>query len=78
MFKLFIRRPILSAVISVIFVCLGVLAIVSLPITQYPDIVPPSVTYHAVSGHRAAFCYGYCPLYGCQCRCYDKDCSNSA
>ena len=47
MFKLFIRRPILSAVISVIFVCLGVLAIVSLPITQYPDIVPPSVTVTA-------------------------------
>ncbi len=47
MFKLFIRRPILSAVISVIIVCLGVLAIVSLPITQYPDIVPPSVTVTA-------------------------------
>ena len=44
MFKLFIRRPILSAVISVIIVCLGGLALVSLPITQFPDIVPPSVT----------------------------------
>lgn len=44
MFKLFIRRPILSAVISVIIVCLGALALVSLPITQFPDIVPPSVT----------------------------------
>lgn len=47
MFKLFIRRPILSAVISVIIVCLGALAIVSLPITQLPDIVPPSVTVTA-------------------------------
>ena len=47
MFKLFIRRPILSAVISVIIVCLGALAIVSLPITQFPDIVPPSVTVTA-------------------------------
>ena len=47
MFKLFIQRPILSAVISVIIVCLGVLAIVSLPITQFPDIVPPSVTVTA-------------------------------
>lgn len=47
MFKMFIRRPILSAVISVIFVCLGALAIVSLPITQFPDIVPPSVTVTA-------------------------------
>lgn len=47
MFKLFIQRPILSAVISVIIVCLGFLAIVSLPITQFPDIVPPSVTVTA-------------------------------
>ena len=47
MFKLFIKRPILSAVISVIIVCLGALSIVSLPITQFPDIVPPSVTVTA-------------------------------
>lgn len=47
MFKLFIKRPILSGVISVIFICLGVLAISSLPVTQFPDIVPPSVTVTA-------------------------------
>ena len=47
MFKLFIRRPILSAVLSVIIVCLGALSITSLPITQFPDIVPPSVTVTA-------------------------------
>ncbi len=47
MFKLFIKRPILSAVISVIIVCLGCLSVVSLPITQFPDIVPPSVTVTA-------------------------------
>ena len=47
MFKLFIRRPILSAVLSVIIVCLGALSISSLPITQFPDIVPPSVTVTA-------------------------------
>ena len=53
MFKLFIRRPILSAVISVIIVCLGALALVSLPITQFPDIVPPSVTvcHQRCTGH---------------------------
>ena len=34
MFKLFIKRPILSAVLSVIIVCLGALSITSLPITQ--------------------------------------------
>ena len=37
MFKLFIKRPILSGVISVIIVCLGVLSILTLPITQFPD-----------------------------------------
>ena len=47
MYKLFIKRPILSGVISVIFICLGALAINSLPITQFPDIVPPSVTVTA-------------------------------
>ncbi len=47
MFKLFIKRPILSGVISVLIVCLGLLAISSLPITQFPDIVPPSVTVTA-------------------------------
>ena len=47
MFKLFIKRPILSGVISVLIVCLGLLAITSLPITQFPDIVPPSVTVTA-------------------------------
>lgn len=47
MFKRFISRPILSAVISVLITCLGLLAIQSLPITQFPDIVPPSVTVTA-------------------------------
>ena len=47
MFEIFIRRPILSGVISVVIVFLGLLAINSLPITQFPDIVPPSVTVTA-------------------------------
>lgn len=47
MFKIFIKRPILSGVISVIFICLGAMAINTLPITQFPDIVPPSVTVTA-------------------------------
>ena len=47
MSKLFIKRPILSGVISVLFICLGALAISTLPITQFPDIVPPSVTVTA-------------------------------
>ncbi|MCD8032427.1 MAG: efflux RND transporter permease subunit [Bacteroides sp.] len=39
----FINRPVLSTVISIIIVILGVLGLVSLPITQYPDIAPPTV-----------------------------------
>ncbi len=44
MFTLFIKRPILSFVISVFFVLLGLLALYTLPVTQYPDIAPPAVT----------------------------------
>lgn len=39
----FINRPVLSTVISVLIVILGFLGLVSLPITQYPDIAPPTV-----------------------------------
>lgn len=44
MFTNFINRPVLSLVISIFIVILGVLAMVDLPITQYPDIAPPAVT----------------------------------
>ena len=47
MLDLFIKRPILSTVISVFITLLGLLALTSLPITQFPDIVPPSVTVEA-------------------------------
>ena len=47
MLELFIRRPILSTVISVFITLLGILALTSLPITQFPDIVPPAVTVTA-------------------------------
>lgn len=47
MVELFIRRKVLSLVISIFFVLLGVLAIFQLPITQFPDIVPPSVIVQA-------------------------------
>ncbi|MCU0382927.1 MAG: efflux RND transporter permease subunit [Cyclobacteriaceae bacterium] len=43
MFQKFIERPILSLVISLFFLLLGLIALTSLPITQYPDIVPPTV-----------------------------------
>ncbi len=39
----FINRPVLSTVISILIVILGVLGLISLPISQYPDIAPPTV-----------------------------------
>ncbi len=43
MLKTFIERPVLSTVISIIIVILGILGLTALPITQYPDIAPPTV-----------------------------------
>ena len=39
----FINRPVLSTVISILIVILGVLGLVSLPVSQYPDIAPPTI-----------------------------------
>lgn len=39
----FINRPILSTVISIFMVILGILGLLFLPITQYPDIAPPTI-----------------------------------
>lgn len=47
MFKIFIQRPVLSTVISVIIVILGILGLAALPIAQYPDIAPPTVNVAA-------------------------------
>jgi HAE1 family hydrophobic/amphiphilic exporter-1 len=47
MFEKFIKRPVLSLVISIFITLLGVLALFTLPITQFPDIVPPSVVVTA-------------------------------
>ena len=40
----FINRPVLSTVISIVIVILGILGLFSLPISQYPDIAPPTVS----------------------------------
>ena len=40
----FINRPVLSTVISISIVILGIISITSLPITQYPEIAPPTVS----------------------------------
>src|SRR5690606_20194032 len=47
MLKTFIDRPVLSTVISIIIVILGILGILTLPITQYPEIAPPTVQISA-------------------------------
>jgi HAE1 family hydrophobic/amphiphilic exporter-1 len=47
MIEIFIRRPVLSLVISLLITLLGMLALFSLPVTQFPDIVPPSVVVTA-------------------------------
>ncbi|WP_199120873.1 efflux RND transporter permease subunit [Pedobacter sp. ASV28] len=47
MLKIFIKRPVLSTVISVIIVLLGILGAIKLPINQYPNISPPTVQVSA-------------------------------
>lgn len=47
MFSKFIQRPVLSIVISLVIVFLGVIGIVSLPVTQFPSISPPKVNITA-------------------------------
>lgn len=47
MIKNFINRPVLSTVISILIVILGVLGLMALPVTQYPDIAPPTVSVSA-------------------------------
>ena len=45
-FTAFIKRPVLSTVISIVIVLLGFIGLVSLPIEQYPNIAPPTVVVH--------------------------------
>ena len=43
----FINRPVLSTVISILLVILGIIGLATLPVTQYPDIAPPTVSVRA-------------------------------
>ena len=43
-FTNFIKRPVLSTVVSIFFVLLGIIGLVSLPIEQYPNIAPPTIS----------------------------------
>lgn len=47
MFNKFIERPVLSTVISIIIVILGILGIITLPVSQYPEIAPPTIVVSA-------------------------------
>lgn len=47
MFKRFIERPVLSTVISILIVVLGILGLQTLPISQYPEIAPPTISVSA-------------------------------
>lgn len=46
-FSNFIKRPVLSTVISILIVILGIIGLVSLPVEQYPDIAPPTISVQA-------------------------------
>ena len=43
----FIRRPVTSIVISIVIVLVGILSMMNLPVTQYPNISPPVVSVSA-------------------------------
>ena len=45
--KFFIERPVLANVMSIVLVVLGMVAIFGLPVSQYPNIVPPTVMVSA-------------------------------
>ena len=47
MSKFFINRPIVAMVIAILTVIVGAVTIVTLPIAQFPNIVPPEVQIQA-------------------------------
>src|SRR5690606_39739669 len=47
MLKIFIERPVLSTVMAILLVILGVISIFNLPVSQFPDIAPPTVVVTA-------------------------------
>src|SRR5262245_17085754 len=47
MSRFFIDRPIMAAVLSIVIVIVGVVAVVKLPVAQYPEVAPPTVSVTA-------------------------------
>jgi len=46
--RFFIDRPIFAAALSIVIFVAGAISIFTLPISEYPEVVPPSVVVHAV------------------------------
>ncbi|HEY3886783.1 MAG TPA: efflux RND transporter permease subunit, partial [Vicinamibacterales bacterium] len=46
--RFFIDRPIFASVLSIIITLAGAIALFALPVTQYPDITPPTVEVSSV------------------------------
>jgi HAE1 family hydrophobic/amphiphilic exporter-1 len=44
----FVDRPIFAAVVSIVLVVIGSVALLSLPVAQYPQIAPPTITVRAI------------------------------
>ncbi|TXH59627.1 MAG: efflux RND transporter permease subunit, partial [Bacteroidia bacterium] len=47
MFRFFIKNPVFSSVIAIVIVICGLVAIVNLPLAEYPNIAPPTLTITA-------------------------------
>ena len=48
MVDFFLRRPIFASVFSLVILLLGLISIPTLPIAQFPNIAPPTVTVTAI------------------------------
>ena len=46
--RFFIDRPIFAAVLSIVVFIAGLIAMLSLPISEYPEVVPPSIVVRAI------------------------------
>jgi hydrophobic/amphiphilic exporter-1 (mainly G- bacteria), HAE1 family len=52
----FIERPIFSAVLSVLLTIAGIVAQRSLPVSEYPEIAPPTVNVRSIGRGRCRDC----------------------
>jgi HAE1 family hydrophobic/amphiphilic exporter-1 len=47
MSRFFVNRPIVAIVIAILMVLVGIVSFLSLPVAQYPNIVPPEIAVNA-------------------------------